>query len=69
MDEIHVHKIKKSICAHFAESPCKLKKNSYIKAVFLEILVCFTIRCLILQLHSFDSFVVQMVGAFTQPGP
>ena len=22
MDEIHVHKIKKSICAHFAESPC-----------------------------------------------
>ena len=26
MDEIHVHKTKKSICAHFAESPCnKLK--------------------------------------------
>ena len=24
MDEIHVHKTKKSICAHFAESPCKL---------------------------------------------
>ena len=23
MDEIHVHKTKKSICAHFAESPCK----------------------------------------------
>ena len=22
MDEIHVHKTKKSICAHFAESPC-----------------------------------------------
>ena len=24
MDEIHVHKTKKSICAHFAESPCSL---------------------------------------------
>ena len=23
--EIHVHKTKKSICAHFAESPCRLK--------------------------------------------
>ena len=22
MDEIHVHKTKKSICVHFAESPC-----------------------------------------------
>ena len=22
MDEIHVHKTKKSICANFAESPC-----------------------------------------------
>ena len=22
MDEIHVHKTKKSICAHFAKSPC-----------------------------------------------
>ena len=22
MDEIHVHKTKKSICAHFTESPC-----------------------------------------------
>ena len=22
MDEIHVHKTKKSICAHFDESPC-----------------------------------------------
>ena len=28
MDEIHVHKTKKSICAHFAESPCKIYKNS-----------------------------------------
>ena len=27
MDEIHVHKTKKSICAHFAESPC-IKENS-----------------------------------------
>ena len=26
MDVIHVHKIKKSICAHFAESPCNLVK-------------------------------------------
>ena len=25
MDKIHVHKTKKSICAHFAESPCKTK--------------------------------------------
>ena len=25
MDEIHVHKTKKSICAHFAESPCNSK--------------------------------------------
>ena len=24
MDEIHVHKTKKSICAHFAESPCTI---------------------------------------------
>ena len=30
MDEIHVHKTKKSICAHFAESPCKL---NFTKAV------------------------------------
>ena len=27
MDEIHVHKTKKSICAHFAESPCRLIKS------------------------------------------
>ena len=27
MDEIHVHKTKKSICAHFAESPCILIKT------------------------------------------
>ena len=26
MDEIHVHKTKKSICAHFAESPCRKQK-------------------------------------------
>ena len=26
MDEIHVHKTKKSICAHFAESPCNSNK-------------------------------------------
>ena len=26
MDEIHVHKTKKSICAHFAESPCISKQ-------------------------------------------
>ena len=38
MDEIHVHKTKKSICAHFAESPCNyfvfsingLQQNSYL---------------------------------------
>ena len=29
MDEIHVHKTKKSICAHFAESPCKTKADKY----------------------------------------
>ena len=28
MDEIHVHKTKKSICAHFAESPCSVSKKS-----------------------------------------
>ena len=27
MDEIHVHKTKKSICAHFAESPCNSEKE------------------------------------------
>ena len=27
MDEIHVHKTKKSICAHFAESPCRTVRN------------------------------------------
>ena len=27
MDEIHVHKTKKSICAHFAESPCRINFN------------------------------------------
>ena len=31
MDEIHVHKTKKSICAHFAESPCG---NACIKLPF-----------------------------------
>ena len=28
MDEIHVHKTKKSICAHFAESPCTYSRRS-----------------------------------------
>ena len=28
MDEIHVHKTKKSICAHFAESPCNTEVYS-----------------------------------------
>ena len=27
MDEIHVHKTKKSICAQFAESPCNSKTH------------------------------------------
>ena len=32
MDEIHVHKTKKSICAHFAESPCKSEnKKNFLK--------------------------------------
>ena len=31
MDEIHVHKTKKSICAHFAESPCILQYYMKVK--------------------------------------
>ena len=30
MDEIHVHKTKKSICAHFAESPCICAKRKFL---------------------------------------
>ena len=29
MDEIHVHKTKKSICAHFAESPCNSSLSNF----------------------------------------
>ena len=40
MDKIHVHKTKKSICAHFAESPCIfLRKNFFSRnTIFLLIL-------------------------------
>ena len=34
MDEIHVHKTKKSICAHFAESPCIYSKRIQIPNVY-----------------------------------
>ena len=33
MDKIHIHKAKKSICAHFAESPC----ISIYKRVFMRL--------------------------------
>ena len=33
MDEIHVHKTKKSICAHFAESPCKYRLLHHVTIV------------------------------------
>ena len=36
MDEIHVNKTKKSICAHFAESPCSLKTVLQIEDVKIE---------------------------------
>ena len=42
MDEIHVHKTKKSICAHFAESPCTLNmtsKKNYVSSYPKEISV------------------------------
>ena len=38
MDEIHVHKTKKSICAHFAESPCRKFSKSYLKMAFTSVL-------------------------------
>ena len=38
MDEIHVHKTKKSICAHFAESPCK--RNNVLLIITLKIKYC-----------------------------
>ena len=34
MDEIHVHKTKKSICAHFAESPCINISNTVFSIYF-----------------------------------
>ena len=37
MDEIHVHKTKKSICAHFAESPCISIISSHAKTSQAEI--------------------------------
>ena len=38
MDEIHVHKTKKSICAHFAESPCKLRHSAVsLEKQFMEL--------------------------------
>ena len=40
MDEIHVHKTKKSICAHFAESPCTLAPMPNENAIFVEELQC-----------------------------
>ena len=30
MDKIHVHKTKKSICAHFAESPCSIARDIHV---------------------------------------
>ena len=34
MDEIHVHKTKKSICAHFAESPC-IRKIKFFSIIII----------------------------------
>ena len=42
MDEIHVHKTKKSICAHFAESPCSyvytLARDYDLKRLFIAVI-------------------------------
>ena len=35
MDEIHVHKTKKSICAHFAESPCINLSSDHVRRITL----------------------------------
>ena len=32
MDKIHVHKTKKSICAHFAESPCTFNSAKLVQS-------------------------------------
>ena len=42
MDEIHVHKTKKSICAHFAESPCILACDGPKLRFFLQPTSCDT---------------------------
>ena len=54
MDEIHVHKTKKSICAHFAESPCSLEVNniSHHFNVFEFFLKFFLITYVVFQLLS-----------------
>ena len=47
MDEIHVHKTKKSICAHFAESPCNtMSSNTSLKSKHLILLMPASIPCL-----------------------
>ena len=40
MDEIHVHKTKKSICAHFAESACRSRVLENFKPHFLKMTLC-----------------------------
>ena len=60
MDEIHVHKTKKSICAHFAESPCIfLTENKYTKYLFsVKKIYCIYKNIkygnLFVKLHSFN---------------
>ena len=70
MDEIHVHKIKKSICAHFAESPCIYDKciydTDYYKSkkttsLFVKKMCIFFFRLLPIQgCHSTTVFFISL---------
>ena len=51
MDEIHVHKTKKSICAHFAESPCTSESKS--KFDILELKMYKQISLKFIKSHGF----------------
>ena len=58
MDEIHVHKTKKSICAHFAESPCKfINSESMLKFASVSFEISFFAgNYLILIVLIYNSF-------------
>ena len=61
MDEIHVHKTKKSICAHFAESPC-IYIYVCVCVCMLEFRACMLYLLYILSLVNISLLLWQHIG-------